>query len=133
MVAHATTLPELPFSYDIQHRESERFGPYRLSVQASSYHNSWPHKDGLPINAYEHVEVAILYTFPDGHERFIRPQDARLPDFWAYDDVATMTIPEVAALRRMLIRRTQATKKRPHRGVLVRIPKYRHKWDRPHR
>ncbi len=52
-------------------RHGERYGDVVLSIQASSWHYCTPKTDGLPLEQYEEVEVAVVgpeheWTLRDG-------------------------------------------------------------------
>lgn len=63
-------------------REPEHFGPYALSVQASSAHFCEPKVDGLPLSGYASFEVVLLHR---SGGRNLAPSDAGLDEsFDAY-------------------------------------------------
>jgi hypothetical protein len=74
-------------------RPKERIGDLRLSVQASSAHDSFPQTDDLDLGEYSHVEVSIY----QGRDR-VRPSEVGLPKFDCYfdeDDTAHCMAKEV--------------------------------------
>lgn len=46
-------------------RETLKIGSIELSVQASSMHYCSPRMDGLPLDAYDAVEIAIIADKPE--------------------------------------------------------------------
>lgn len=60
-------------------RPVENYGDVNLSVQASTMHYSKPRIDGLTIDEYEKVEIALLK--PSGV--FLKPSDIDLPNHLA--------------------------------------------------
>lgn len=61
-------------------REPEHYGNVLLSVQASKSHYCSPRVDGLPIDEYESVEIALL---DEGNHRFLYPEDLLSADMAA--------------------------------------------------
>lgn len=78
-------------------RDSERIGPVMLSIQASSAHYCRPRVDGLPLEQYEAVEVALWQAEYEGSSLLGRPWITKPSDLmeteefdslWTGDDVA---------------------------------------------
>ena len=67
--------------------DTEKYGDYELSIQASYFHYCSPRVDGLPLQDYEKVEVAMWKRGSD----FLHPVDIGAPELeylWNGDDVA---------------------------------------------
>ena len=86
-------------------RHGEPYGDVVLSIQASSWHACTPQVDGLPLEQYETVEVAVLgpervLTFRDGtsiRSRLCRPSDIGVEGFdHLFDRGEAPVAPEVS-------------------------------------
>lgn len=68
-------------------RDGEKFGHITLSIQASAFHYCSPRVDGLPLEEYTSVEVAIIGKSGN----FIPPSSIGAPELnhlFRGDDVA---------------------------------------------
>lgn len=85
-------------------REREQYGEFALSIQAGPGFYCSPKTDGLPIEEYESVEVALCRGGPDG-ENCLPPRDAGFPldlcDLFQPIDVTVAGYVSQANLQRM--------------------------------
>lgn len=88
-------------------RKGEKFGNLTLSIQASSFHYCTPRVDGLALEEYKSVEVALI----SGQGHFIVPSAIGAPELdrlWGGDDVAgRVTWEDVERLRNACARHAE--------------------------
>lgn len=81
-------------------RPLERIGPVTLSIQASSFHYCHPREDGLSLEEYDTVEVALWRGA--WHDWITKPstilETLEFDSLWGDDDVAPF-VPLAIALR----------------------------------